>query len=143
MIEKQQELWSIDCDVICITTNGTVKKDGSAVMGRGCALEAREKFRGIDKKLGSLLKVSGNGVYILENFGKCILSFPVKHNWDEMADINLIEKSLKSLVRMVDFYGWKIVALPRPGCGNGGLNWDDVKPILQKYLDDRFIIVNK
>lgn len=26
------------------------------------------------------------------------------------------------------------IAFPRLGCGNGGLNWDDVRPLMEKYL---------
>ena len=31
---------------------------------------------------------------------------------------------------------------PRVGCGNGALDWKDVRPILRRYLDDRFILVS-
>ena len=40
-----------------------------------------------------------------------------------------------------DAYGWETVVLPRLGCGLGQLRWDDVKPILERYLDDRFIVL--
>jgi len=35
--------------------------------------------------------------------------------------------------------------LPRPGCGNGGLVWDEVRMLitLQAPLDDRFLVVTK
>ena len=32
------------------------------------------------------------------------------------------------------------IYLPKVGCGNGGLKWEDVKPHL-KFLDDRFIVI--
>ena len=144
MIEQHTNMWEVDCDVICITTNGTTKKNGACVMGRGCALQAREKFPGIDEILGELIKQNGNRVQIVFGFSKLIIAFPVKHNWYELADINLIEKSTKQLVRLTNFYGWAKVVLPRPGCNNGGLNWEnDVKSVLLKYLDDRFIIVSR
>ena len=44
---------------------------------------------------------------------------------------------------IIQFYDLKNVALPRPGCANGGLNWEDVKPHLERILDDRVTIVTK
>ena len=37
--------------------------------------------------------------------------------------------------------GWSKVLIPRPGCGYGELNWQDIKPLLESILDDRFISV--
>ena len=28
------------------------------------------------------------------------------------------------------------IAFPALGCGHGGLNWNDVKPLMKKYLED-------
>jgi len=128
-------------DAVCITTNGTIKKNGAAVMGRGCALEAKTKFNGIDSILGNTIKQKGNQInHLLEN----IYSFPVKHNWWERADPTLIEQSAIQLKQLADENDWKLVCLPRPGCGNGGLDWRDVKQILEKaQLDARFVIVSK
>ena len=45
---------------------------------------------------------------------------------------------MDSIRRYENFYH---IAIPRPGCSNGGLNWEiDVKPIIEPLLDDRFII---
>lgn len=123
---------------LVITTNGVVKKNGECVMGRGCAKQAKGYFPGIAKKLGSLIKNLGNHVYYL---GKGIVSFPTKHNWWEDSDITLIERSAQELVALVDEMRWNSVVVPRPGCSNGRLEWDDVKPVLEKYLDDRFEII--
>ena len=131
-------------DAICLTTNGFVKTDGCCVMGAGNARQARDKFKGIDKKLGTLIKENGNIVQIIwELDDVVILSFPVKHNWWEKADTSLVEFSTKQLVKLTDEMGWQKVILPRPGCHNGKLKWlSEVKPILKKYLDDKFYIIN-
>jgi hypothetical protein len=131
-------------DAICLTTNGFVKKNGCCVMGAGNAKQAKDKFKGIDKVLGTLIKENGNIVQIVWNLvDTFILSFPVKHNWWEKADVDLVELSTKQLVELTNKMGWKKVILPRPGCHNGRLMWlSEVKPILKSYLDDRFYIIN-
>lgn len=154
MFEIKGNLWTLPADAICITTNGTIKKDGTCVMGRGCAKEAKDKFPGIDKVLGDSIKKYGNNVIYLSDIedrgdNKRIYSFPVKHNWYEKADLELIEQSCIQLVKEIDStigdfdFGFNIrfIAVPRPGCGNGQLEWKDVKPICEKYFDDRFGVV--
>jgi len=140
---------------ICITTNGFIKKNGCAVMGRGCAKEARERFPGIDLKLGTTISIKGNHVNHLltitthlidESSGwgaQDIYSFPVKKYWWDQADLTLIEQSAKELVDITNKKGYTSVVIPRPGCNNGKRDWEtEVKPILNRLLDDRFYIVN-
>ena len=126
--------------IIAIPTNGTVKRNGEAVMGRGVALQARKKFPDLPEGLGACIKRYGNRVVILDGPTKLrkMVSFPVKHNWWEKADLKLIEESAKQLASLCP---QEEIYLPRVGCGNGKLDWKDVKPILEKYFDDRFIIV--
>ena len=142
MIEVVGNLWEFPADVRVITTNGFIRKDGACVMGRGCALEAKNKFPGIEHVLGAKIKAYGNHVFFL---GEGLYSFPVKHNWYEKADIDLIRKSAEELAMCVSdgFEDVKepVVVLPRPGCGNGQLKWYEVKPILEPILDDRFHII--
>jgi hypothetical protein len=146
MIEVQADLWSlIPADATVITTNGTIKSNGACVMGRGCAKEARDRFPGIDKVLGKAIAERGNIVHDLGRFGQYnIVSFPVKHSWSDEADISLIEESVSHLIAHanIKMYPWESIIMPRPGCGNGKLEWEDVKPFLSK-LDDRFIVVSK
>lgn len=113
--------------VICITTNGFVKKNGEAVMGRGCAREACVKYPGLSKRLGAHLLLRGN-VPVWLTTG--LVTFPVKHNWYEDADLALIALSAEWLKREALNLGQKWFVLPRPGCGNGRLQWDDVRPLL-------------
>ena len=129
---------------IVITTNGTVKNNGEAVMGRGLALQAAKKFPGLALRLGKVIKQTGN--YLHHDGSTGLIFFPVKHNWWERADMVLIEESTKELLDLfnnhITDYPFPIY-LVRPGCGNGKLNWKDVKPILEKYLDDRFVVINR
>jgi hypothetical protein len=150
MKEVTGNLWTYPADVRVITTNGTVKKNGECVMGRGCALEAVKgtqhngKWPGLPSILGAWLESEGN---IPTYLGACVTpatgmlwSFPVKHNWYEKADLALIRKSAEYLAAFLTPTESRIV-LPRPGCGNGGLRWEDVKPVLEPILDERFHVI--
>lgn len=130
-------------DAICITTNGTIKQSGACVMGRGVALTAKKKWKGIDFILGRMIRVKGNIVNVLGGtLDKYkIVSFPVKHNWYEKADIKLIKTSATQLVELANKMNWNSVYLPVAGCGNGKLSWADVRPVLSDILDDRFTVV--
>lgn len=147
MIEIQGNLWNyFNKGVpICITTNGFIKKNGECVMGRGCAREAMKKFPHFPKLLGERLSRLGNNVFVFgfENSvsPSIIFTFPVKHKWMEEADLDLIEKSCIQLVTLVTALDYDEVIVPRPGCGNGKLKWEDVKPVLDKHLDDRFKVI--
>lgn len=131
--------------LLCITTNGTVKKDGDAVMGAGIAKQAKEIFPWIPAQLGQFLSKYGNRMCYL---GCNLITFPVKHNWYEKADIQLIKASCKELMDSLDDLkedrGCEVKALlVRPGCGNGKLNWEtEVKPVISKLLDDRVVVIH-
>lgn len=136
-------MWEIEADAKCITTNGTVKKNRACVMGRGNALEAKTLIPGIDSILGEAILAHGNRVILLEVLadGTKLFSFPVKHNWWERADLDLIARSAGELAEMADLLGLHKVILPRPGCGNGRLQWAYVEPILSSKLDGRIYCI--
>lgn len=142
MREDTGNLWTYPADAIVITTNGTIKKNGEAVLGRGCAKEASELFPHLAFLLGNSLKVSGNKSFHYYLKGIHLLTMPVKHNWWEKADIGLIEKSAYELISHVDGWDFNTVIMPRAGAGNGKLDWAaEVKPILDKILGDKFIAI--
>lgn len=130
---------------IGITTNGSVRRDGKAVMGRGVAKQAADTMPGLQRAIGTaLLDPSHVGQVLIFSTWR-IVSIPVKHHWAEQADIFLIERSLSQLAHRC--IGWEIphLVLPRPGCGNGGLDWerDGVRILTHQYLDGRFTIVER
>lgn len=141
MIEIKGDLWADHGErvVRCITTNGATRKDGSAIMGRGCALEASQRCRGLQQKLGRHLKVKGNIMAVfMSDYG--IVTFPVKRHWAEEADPKLIATSAKHLKSLAGMFPGHTFLLPRPGCGNGRLDWFDVKPLLKDLPDNVWVI---
>lgn len=146
MQEVKGDIWNYydKGNWIVIPTNGTVKANGEAVMGRGLALRAKLKFPQLPFALGRFINAYGNVVFVSNLQGKGfkairLITFPVKNHWKETASLHLIERSCNQLVYVAP-QNFPIY-LPRVGCGNGRLDWEDVKPILERYLDDRFIVV--
>lgn len=139
MILATGNIWDyINSSVIAITTNGSVSRNGRSVMGRGVAAEAARLFPALPEILGCRITEAGNHVHYL---GSNIVSFPVEHTPFENPDLGLIRRSAKEIVEMADEQGWQSVVVPRPGCGGGGLSWNEVRPILEGTFDDRFTII--
>lgn len=141
MREAEGDLWnfaeSLDA-IICITTNGFVKKNGEGVMGRGCAAQAKKRHPLLPLSLGEQITIMGNHVNPLR---PNILSFPVKHNWWEPADLELITRSATELAAVAQQFPNKIFYLPRPGCGNGSRDWFEVKPLIENILPDNVVVI--
>lgn len=147
MREQQTNCWTVPgAQALCIPTNGTITKNGHGVMGRGVALQARHMFMALPMDLGWHLETHGNHVGIIRAAvallpAPTLIAFPVKHQWREDADLELIARSADELIVLTNQHKWSLVVLPRPGCGNGRLEWAAVKPILEPKLDDRFLVV--
>src|SRR5690349_11360263 len=63
--EATGDIWTFSADIRCIPTNATYRRDGRAVMGAGLAKELVEKFPGIDRELGTMLKIHGSKTRII------------------------------------------------------------------------------
>jgi O-acetyl-ADP-ribose deacetylase (regulator of RNase III) len=61
-----------------------------------------------------------------------IINFPTKNHWCGQSRIEDIESGLQSLVKAVERYEIKSMAMPALGCGLGGLDWEDVEPLIEK-----------
>lgn len=145
MRERIGDIWSAIgvANAICIPTNGIVEKEGSLIMGAGLAKDAAIRFPGIPKTLGQKVERGGNKPYICGvKIGTWLVSFPTKEHYKDPSNIFLIRSSAKELVRLAKTHNWEYIALPKVGCGLGGLKWEDVKIALQSIFDDRFVIWN-
>jgi len=139
MLEITGNLWDFhnQGNAICITTNGFVKSNGQAVMGRGIAKQAAQRYTRLPREFGERLGSEGNHVMYFPDYN--LYTFPVKHNWWEAADLDLISRSVKELEGCIEVVGHKLIYLPRPGCENGRRTWQEVRPYLA-HLDDRFVV---
>lgn len=143
MIEVTGDLWTyrsgLGNTIRIITTNGTVKANGAMVMGRGCARQARDRFPGLDMRLGRWVKAKGNVPLICSDLK--LMTFPVKDRWDHAAKLSLIRDSAIQLAASAGADPDTVYVLPRPGCGNGWLRWEKVKPVLEDVLPDNVHVI--
>lgn len=141
MKEDIGDIWDMKCDWRCITTNGAIKRNGEAVMGRGVAREAAKKYSDLPRELGAHIRVWGNVLGMFKEYK--IITFPVKHHWMTKADMELIKKSAKDLASFAKKYRHETFVLTRPGCRNGRLDWKDVKKAIRHILPDNVTVVTK
>jgi hypothetical protein len=135
MIEINGNIWqeAKPPAFIIIPTNGIVMSNGEAVMGAGLALQAKKQFHSLPKELGTRINKDGNIVQIFSDYG--IITCPVKYNWKEPASIELIEISLRKIRKLAQILPQKFY-MPHIGCGAGGLSWNQVGPLVKRYLGD-------
>ena len=134
----QGDLFQTDMDTIVITVNCV------GVMGKGIALEMKNKAPEAYEKYLNLcsagkMKIGESIIYDedLESLnGKKLLFFPTKSHWRTPSKLFEIKSGLKHFVENYGTMGIQSIAFPALGCGNGGLNWNDVKPMMIEYLED-------
>lgn len=107
------------------------------VMGKGIALEFKKRypdmFDAYKKQCDKHNLVIGKLMlwYAADHW---ILQFPTKEHWRNPSKLEYIEKGLMTFVRKYADYNITSVAFPKLGCGNGELNWPEVKKLMEKYL---------
>jgi O-acetyl-ADP-ribose deacetylase (regulator of RNase III)/uncharacterized protein YwgA len=67
-------------------------------------------------------------------FGNMIVNFPTKHHWKDLSNPEFIEKGLKQIVDKYKQWGITSIAFPPLGCGNGGLEWSLIGPMMYQIL---------
>lgn len=107
------------------------------VAGKGLALAFKEKYpRNFEAyKLACQFKGIAIGTcytYIMPN--RIIINFPTKTNWRYPSRLKYIIEGLHDLRSVITQYKIRGIAIPALGCGNGSLNWEDVKAILEGEL---------
>ena len=123
-------------DIVFISANSTIKKDGSLVMGRGIALDIRERYPNIPSIYGKIISLTcgSGGVYGLlhsTHAGKIGL-LQTKTDFRRPSGISLVRYSVGMLYVYAKSYPERRIAINFPGVGCGGLRVTDVKPILDR-----------
>ena len=123
-----------DCLVNTVNTVG--------IMGKGVALAFknafphnyltyRNAFAAKQLAIGRLLVVQDSNLLLGQ---KIIINFPTKTHWRLPSEYSYIVQGLEALKSYLSENDVRSVALPAPGCGHGGLDWDKVKLLIEGKL---------
>lgn len=107
------------------------------VMGKGLALEYKKRYPQMFEKYKSVCEkkqLTIGKLMLLYEADHWLLLFPTKENWRDQSKLEYIESGLQKFVQRYAQKNITSVAFPRLGCGNGGLDWEDVKPLMERYL---------
>jgi len=63
-----------------------------------------------------------------------VLNFPTKIDWKNPSEYDIVRAGLESFVQSYKDLGITKIAFPALGCGLGGLDWNNIKPMMEKYL---------
>lgn len=132
--------------MIKLTQGDILKTDAEAlvntvncvgVMGRGIALQFKKAFPDNFKAYATACKAHQvqPGKMFVHNLNRLynprfIINFPTKRHWKNQSRIEDIQAGLSDLITVIEQQNIREIAIPPLGCGLGGLNWQDVKPLI-------------
>jgi O-acetyl-ADP-ribose deacetylase (regulator of RNase III)/uncharacterized protein YwgA len=108
------------------------------VMGKGVALEFKKRFPSLFEDYAERCErkqVKLGEPYLYRDAGnKLVLNFPTKGHWRSPSRLADIEAGLDFFVKHYAEWGITSIAFPPLGCGNGGLEWSEVGPLVYGKL---------
>jgi O-acetyl-ADP-ribose deacetylase (regulator of RNase III) len=133
IIEGEGNLLVSNVDALVNTVNT------AGVMGKGIALQFKRAFPDVYRdyraacdrgqlRLGEMFVVD-RGVIGDHRY---VINFPTKGHWRSPSRMEDVEAGLVDLVRVIRSLGITSVAVPALGCGNGGLEWAEVRPRIER-----------
>lgn len=137
---KTGDMFSENVEAIVNTVNCV------GVMGKGVALEFKRRWLDNYKEYKRLCEnklIQPGTMFVhelpglLDNDGlRFLINFPTKTHWRGKSKLSYIIDGLDDFVRQVRFHNIRSVAVPPLGCGNGGLDWVAVKPLIETKLSE-------
>ncbi len=114
------------------------------VMGKGLALQFRKAFPANYEAYVQACRrheVVVGRMFVTEIEGRLtgprlIINFPTKEHWRNNSRLPDIASGLVDLRRVLIDREVQSIAVPALGCGLGGLNWTDVRPLIETALND-------
>lgn len=118
----------VDALVNTVNTHG--------VMGKGIALQFKkafpENFAQYERACKAGEVVVGRMCLYRTVFPqpRFIVNFPTKKHWRQPSKLSYIKDGLTDLIAVIEREKIRSIAVPPLGCGNGGLEWSEVRPLI-------------
>ena len=133
--EEEGNLLDAEAEALVNTVNTT------GIMGKGIALQFKQAYPGNfrayqaacrrgEVRLGKMFTYQTG---LLGN-PRLIINFPTKGHWRARSRLSDIEAGLADLRHVIRDRKIGSIAVPPLGCGNGGLDWREVRPLIGTIL---------
>lgn len=142
-IDAHGDLLKADVEALANSVN-TV-----GVMGKGIALQFKNAFPANFKAYEAACKMQAvelGKMFVFDN-GRLttphwIINFPTKGHWRARSRIRDVADGLNDLRHVIEELEISSIALPPLGCGHGGLDWDEVRALIEERLGDLKVAVH-
>lgn len=107
------------------------------VMGKGLAQAFKERepdMYATYKRICDGKLLEPGKLWLWRGVNNWVLNFPTKKHWRYPSKIEWIEAGLEKFASAYEEQGIREISFPQLGCGNGGLDWNEVKPLMERYL---------
>lgn len=109
------------------------------VIGKGVALEFKMRYPAMFEDYAQRCERKqmrlGEPYLYRDRSGVLIVNFPTKDHWRSPSRLSDIERGLDYFVQHHAEWGVNSVAFPALGCGNGGLDWEEIGPLMRVKLE--------
>jgi O-acetyl-ADP-ribose deacetylase (regulator of RNase III) len=109
------------------------------VMGKGLALRFKRKYPRMFKEYKRECasgRVRPGKLLLYKTPHRWILNFPTKDDWRKKSKLEYVELGLQMFVANYREWGIRSIAFPRLGCDLGGLDWNEVRPLMERHLSE-------
>jgi O-acetyl-ADP-ribose deacetylase (regulator of RNase III) len=138
IVYVEESLFNSPAQVLVNTVN-TV-----GVMGKGIAKEFKRRYPEMAAQYKELCErglFEIGKLWLYRASSPWVLNFPTKRHWRERSRIEYIHSGLRKFVDTYRSRGVTSISFPMLGCGNGQLDWDEVRPVMEYYLKNLSIPV--
>ena len=107
------------------------------VMGKGLAKSFKQRYPDMYREYRALCDrgaLKPGKLHLWRGPDKWVLNFPTKTTWRRPSELEYLKAGLERFVARYERLGIESISFPPLGCGNGNLDWEVVKPVMEKHL---------